>query len=222
MTSLKKRRDEYKEIALEKIVEPDGRIRLEIAEEDIETLAASIESYGLRQAIEVIKRGENYEIVYGERRVMAHRKLRKKNIWAKVVELTKDEALLVRTLENVARSELTPIEEGASFATLRDEFGMTADKIAKKVGSTKAVVIRRLTLLRMPADIQKAVHSGQNGVSVAEELMSCKDEGHRSYLLMMAIEHGVTTGVVRMWVKDHQKSGRSAGNGVEGGGKRLR
>lgn len=218
MVGLKKRREEYKEIPLEKVVDPDGRIRLEIDEEEIKDLAHSIEAYGLRQAIEVIKRDDNFEIVYGERRVLAHRSLGLKTIWAKVVDLSKDEILLIRTMENVARSELTPIEEAASFGTLRDEFGMTADKIAKKVGRSIGQVKRRLSLLRMPADMQKAIHKGLIKVSVAEELWACRDEGHRSYLLDLCIEHGAKTGVVRTWVKDYEKSQRQPGSGNERGG----
>lgn len=218
MASLKTKREQYQEINLEKIIEPGGRLRLEIDQEEIRHLANSIESHGLRQAIEVVKRNDKYEIVYGERRVMAHRVLQKKTIWAKVVDLTKDEISLVRALENIARKNLSPIEEAASFHTLKEEFGNTIDMISKKVGQSQGKIKRRLALLNMSTDIQKAVHQKKISVSVAEELWRCKDDTHRSYLLEMCVEHGVTTAIARTWVNDYEKSLRGTGSGNERGG----
>ncbi len=221
MTGLKKKREEYREIDLKLIDEPDGRARMEIDKEDIANLASSIESFGLRQAIEVVKRGDRYEIVYGERRVLAHRHLEQKTIWAKVVKLTKDEVVLVRALENISRKNLSPIEEAVSFAVMRDEFGNPIDRIAKKVGRSPGNVKRRLALLKMPADIQKAVHSKKISVGIAEELWACKDVAHRSYLLELCIEHGVTTIIARKWVKDYEKELRTSGADNEERGRVL-
>jgi len=189
-----------------------------IPDEQIETLANSIQEYGLRQAIEVVKDRSKYQIVYGERRVLAHRKLGLKTIWAKVVVLKKEEIILIRALENVARSELTPIEEAVSFGTLKDEFGFTSEQIAKKVGRTFGNVKRRLDLLRMAPGVQKAVHEGKISVGVAEALWRCRDEAHQEYLLDLSIEHGVTVAVVRGWVEQHEKEKRAKKGDNTGGG----
>lgn len=218
MTSLKKKRDEYKEIDLEQIIEPDGRARMSISEENLETLANSIQEFGLRQAIEVVKSGDKYEIVYGERRVLAHRRLGKTHIWAKVVSLSREEVVLVRALENVARSELSPIEEAASFQSLKDEFGLTSAQIAKKVGRTFGNVKRRLDLLRMAPGVQKAVHENKISIGVAEALWRCRDEAHQAYLLDLAIEHGITVSIARSWVDQYDKEKRTNKGDVEPGG----
>lgn len=218
MTSIKKKREEYREINLTEIIEPDGRARMSIPEEHIETLANSIQEFGLRQAIEVVKSGDKYEIVYGERRVLAHRRLDRKNIWAKVVNLTREEVIIIRALENVARKELSPIEEAVSFQSLKDEFGLTSEKIAKKVGRTFGNVKRRLDLLRMSPGVQKAVHEGKISIGVAEALWRCRDAAHQEYLLDLAIEHGVTVAVVRTWVEQHEKEQRRGKGDNEGGG----
>jgi len=219
LTSLKKMREEYKEIPLDHVIEPDGRTRMDIPEEQLTSLANSIQSYGLRQAIEVVKKGDKFEIVYGERRVLAHRMLEKKVIWAKVVSLTREEIVLIRALENVARSELTPIEEAASFQSLKDEFNLSAAQIAKKVGRTFGNVKRRLDLLRMAPGVQKAVHEKKISIGVAEALWRCRDEAHQAYLLDLAIEHGITVAIARTWVEQFEKQQRTkVGDSNPGGG----
>lgn len=219
MISIKQKREQYRELPLDKISEPDGRTRLAIPEEHIQSLANSIQEFGLRQAIEVVEVGDKFEIVYGERRVLAHKKLGLKSIWAKVVKLSREEVILIRALENVARSELTPIEEAANFATLRDEFNLTAAQIATKVGRTFGNVKRRLDLLRMAPGVQKAVHEGKITIGVAEALWRCRDEAHQEYLLDLSIEHGVTVAIVRSWVEQYEKGKRTIkGDGGGGGG----
>ena len=207
--SKKKKKDSYKEIELNLIIEPEGRLRMEIKQDQIEELAKSIDLLGQRQAIEVVPKGDKFEIVYGERRVLAHRALGRDKIWAKIVDLEEDEIALIRAMENVARSNLSPIEEGAAFQDLRDRFQLSIDQICKKVGRSHSNVKRRLDLLKMEKCIQKAVHSGDISMSVAIELWGCTDKGHQQYLLDLAVEHGAKRDVVRQWVYEHRKLQRS-------------
>lgn len=221
MNSKKETRAKYVQIRLDRILEPEGRLRLDIDEDAVEELAKSIDSIGMRQAIEVVVREDKFEIVYGERRVLAHRALGRDKIWAKVVELTKGEIALVRATENIARRDLSPVEEAAAFGDMRDRFGMTAREVAEKVGRSAGNVKRRLDLLRMSKGIQKAVHKGEIKVSVAEEIWRCPDEAHREYLLELAVEHGAKQMVVRQWVQDFVKSERSREGGTDGGGEEV-
>ncbi len=213
-----KKKEKYQEIPLDQIIEPDGRLRMEINEDGIEELAKSIASLGLRQAIEVVPRDEKYEIVYGERRVLAHRALGKETIWAKIVDLSEDQIAMIRATENVARSDLSPIEEAAAFRDLKDRFMLNIDQIAKKVGRSYSNVKRRLELLKMSKEVQKAVHRGEINISVAMELWGCTDDGHRGYLLELAVEHGAKRDVVRQWVNDYRKLKRPGqATGDQGG-----
>lgn len=209
MSELKrKKKNSYKEILLDQIIEPEGRLRMEIDQDQIDELARSIDQLGLRQAIEVVVRDDKYEIVYGERRVLAHRALGRTKIWAKIVDLSEDQIAFIRASENVARSNLSPIEEAAAFQDLRDRFMLSIDQICKKVGRSYGNVRKRLDLLKMDKSIQRAVHSGKINLSVAQELWGCSDPGHRDYLLEIAVEHGATRNLVRQWVNDHRKMKR--------------
>ena len=218
MTQKTSVKPKYQEVPISSIVETEGRLRMEIDEEGIEELARSIESLGLRQAIEVVKRGEGYEIVYGERRYLAHKALGRDKIMAKIVELTDDQIALIRAMENTQRLNLSPIEEAASYKDLQDRFSLTNKEVAKKLGINYSTIKRKLDLLKMDRAVQKAVHKKLITMSVAEELWRCPDEGHRNYLLELAVEHGVTRDVLRGWVSDYlaQERSRESARGTGG------
>jgi len=211
----------FKFIPLDKIDRPAEGTRLEIAPEEIAELAQSIEEVGLLQPILVTGRDARFEIIAGERRYLAHEKLGRKKIEAKVVEANDAEVAIDRATENLQRRDLSPFEEGMVYAGLRDKMGLTTAQISQKMGKSSGRVERRLDVLRMPEPFQKALHFGQVSLGVAEALWSCPDQGKRMYFLEMAIEHGITVAVARMWVDDFNKSLRSSdreiGEGVSPG-----
>lgn len=209
---------EFKYVPMEKVDRPVDGTRLEIPPEEIEELAQSIEERGLLQPILVTPRNERFEIIAGDRRYLAHKKLGREKIQAKVVEADAEAVALDRATENLQRRDLSPFEEGVVYAGLRDKRGLSVPEICRKMGKSQGRVERRLFVLRMPEEIQKAVHFGKVSLGVAEELMSCPDQGKRMYFLEMAVEHGITVAVARMWVDDFKKSLRSTVIDVEGSG----
>ena len=207
----------FKLIPLEKIDRPAEGTRLEIPPEEIGELAQSIEERGLLQPILVTPREERFEIVAGDRRYLAHEKLGREKIEAKVVEADAEAVAIDRATENLQRRDLSPFEEGMIYANLRDKMGLTIAQISKKIRKSAGRVERRLDVLRMPEPFQKAIHFGKVSLGVAEELWSCPDQGKRMYFLEMAVEHGITVAVARMWVDDFNKSLRRSNPDVEGG-----
>ena len=207
----------FKYIPMDKIDRPAEGTRLEIREEEIEELAQSIAERGQLQPILITPRNDRFEIVAGDRRYLAHKKLGREEIEAKVVEADKEAVAIDRATENLQRRDLSPFEEGMIYAGLSDELGMTQREIAKKMGKSLGCVNERIGLLNMPEEFQKAIHFGKVSLSVAGELMRCPDEGKRMYFLEMAVENGITIAVARMWVDDFNKSLRLRGKSVEGG-----
>jgi ParB family chromosome partitioning protein len=205
-----------RELAIDVIDEPRGRIRLEIDPESIAELAANIAEVGLLQPIIVRSSGERFEIVAGHRRYLAFQLLKKKRISAIVRDLDDVACALARASENLGRVDLSPIEEAAIYSDLRDEHKLTIDEIGKRMGKTVGVVKRRLDLLKMPDCLQKAIHSKQIGYSVAEELWSLGDIGKIDYYLGFAVDHGATLAVVRVWVQDEKKKARTKESGADG------
>lgn len=201
------------------IDEPQGRIRFELEEGPINELAESIKAIGQLQPILIRPVGERYEIVYGHRRFIAHQRLGKARIWATVKKLDDVQVAIMRATENIARVDISPVEEAAVYSNLIEHLGLTLEQIAKKMGKTIGIVKRRLDLLSMPPELQSAVHTKEISYGVAETLWQLKDIGAISYYLPFAIEHGATVAVCRGWVKDHKdEMRRKASDGGGGGG----
>jgi len=200
------------------IDEPKGMIRMEIEEGAILELCKSIEAIGQLQPILVRPIGERYEVVYGHRRFIAHQRLGKARIWVTVKELDDVQVALMRATENLARLDMSPIEEAAVYVDLRDKAGLTLETIAKKMGKTVGLIKRRMDLLKMPPELQQAIHTKQLTYGVAESLWGLGDMAAISYYLPFAIEHGATVKVVRQWVKDHKDSLRREQGDVGGSG----
>lgn len=215
-----KRSDQtIKEISLDLIDEPKGILRMDIDPDDLDDLAQSISEIGLLQNILLAIDGERFEIVFGHRRYLAHKKLGLSAIRSIVRTMSQKEIGIARATENISRADLTPIEEAATYKNLIDEYGFTLEQIAKKMGKTPGTCKRRMDLLRMPPILQKAVHKKQVSMTVAEELWPIADETSLEYYLTFAIENGCTREVARSWAKDWKDSQRRSQNpGGEGGG----
>lgn len=212
----KKKLQVVKEIGLEVIDEPRGRIRLDIDSEKVKELADNIAQIGLLQPIVVREVDGRFEVIAGHRRLLAFRQLGKAKIPCIVRVVNDTECALARASENLRRVDLSPIEEAATYADLRDNHGLSVDEIAKEMGPSAGVVKRRLDLLKMPPNLQQAIHSGKISYGVAEELWRITDEGQRDYYLGYAVDHGITVAVARSWVDDWKRSLRAPKTDVGG------
>jgi len=200
------------------IDEPAGVIRIDISDEGITELANSIQSIGQLQAILLRPVGDRLEIVFGHRRFLAIKKLGHTEIRAEIKDLNDVEVALMRATENIVALRLSPIEEGAVYRDLLDIHKLTLDEVGKRMGKSIGVVKRRMDLLKMPACLQKAIHSKQINYGVAEELWALGDLGKIDYYLAFAVEHGATVLVVRAWVQDEKKKIRTQTGDVGPGG----
>jgi len=135
-----------------------------------------------------------------------------------VRDMTQTEVGLARATENIARRDLTPIEEAATYKNLMEKYGLSIEKVSQKMGKTPGTIRRRMDLMRMPPALQKAVHHRQISMTVAEELWPIADEASLDYYLMFAIENGCTKDVARQWAKDWKDSVRRSGTASDPGG----
>ncbi len=211
-------KDKIAEVGLLLIDEPKTPARMEIDKAAVEELAKSISEIGLLQPIVLRGDGERYEIIAGHRRFLAHRKLELPAIKAIVKTMTDQEAIIARATENLSRVDLTPVEEAAIYADLVDGHGMSFEQVGQKMGKTPGTIKRRMDILKMPPQLQQAVHKGQVSMSAAEELWSISNEVDLEYYLLFAIENGCTKEVARSWARDWRDSQRRAQDpSVEGG-----
>jgi len=202
----RKEGQEYQDVDLKLIDEPDGRIRLDLEEEEIESLADNIKEVGQIQPINLAIKGKRFEIIAGHLRYLAIKKLGRKTIKAIIQDIPKKEIALVRASENLKRTNLTPIEEGATYMDLVKEYNMTRKEIAQKFGVAPSMVGYKMDLLRINPEIQKLIHAGMIYTNVGIELNKIDDERELRKALSDAVNNGCTIDTARIWVQDYRKS----------------
>ena len=127
----------------------------------LEELAASIREHGVLQPVLVTETLDGYQLIAGERRVRASRLAGLERIPALVRQLADQDQLEVALVENVQRADLDPIDEATAYRQLIDEFGLTQEKVALRVGKARATIANTLRLLELHPDVQAAIGEGR-------------------------------------------------------------
>jgi ParB family chromosome partitioning protein len=142
----------------------------------IDELARSIAEHGVVQPILVARNGERYQLIAGERRFRAAKKAGLEAIPAVVKQgATKSDVLQIAIIENVQRADLNPIEEAVAYKQLHDEFQLTQDEIARRVGKERSTVANALRILKLPDGVKQLVAGGQLSMGHARALLACED-----------------------------------------------
>lgn len=156
-------------------------------------LAESVRAQGVVQPIVVRPVGAAaYEIIAGERRWRAARAAGLATVPAVVRETDDRESLVLALVENVARENLTAVEEARAYALLQDEFGLTLGEVAERVGRSKPSVSNRLRLLELPDDVLDCVERGQLSEGHARAVLSVPGNDERRALMRKIIRDGLS------------------------------
>lgn len=187
--------------------------RREFAEAQLAELEASIRQNGLLQALVVrpapagAPEGAEWELVAGERRWRAVRRLG----WAEVPAIVKepdDRAMLVLAIvENVQRAELSALEEAAGYQQLIDEFGFTQAEVAESVGRERSTVANLLRLLQLPASVQRMVNEGTLSMGHARAILGLEDERAMAEMARQAAEGSLSVRAVEERVRQQREGG---------------
>jgi ParB family chromosome partitioning protein len=138
----------------------------------LQELAASIRESGIVQPILVRRRGERYQIIAGERRWRAAQQLGLATVPVTVRDVPDERLLELALVENIQREELTPLEEAQAFQRLHDEFRLTQEEIAKRVGRDRSTVANTVRLLRLPRELRELVAAGRLDAGHARALLA--------------------------------------------------
>jgi ParB family transcriptional regulator, chromosome partitioning protein len=144
-------------------------------DDKLEELVTSISENGILQPVVVQKAVNGYELVVGERRWRASKKAGIKKIPAVIREVSDAQALELAIIENIHRQDLNPIEEAEAYACLADNFTLTQEMIAKKVGKSRTAVANILRLLKLPRSIKEDVISGKLSMGHARALLGLEE-----------------------------------------------
>ena len=156
-------------------------------------LAESVRAQGIVQPVVVRPRAAGgYELIAGERRWRAARDAGLTTVPALVRESDDRESLLLGVVENVAREELSPVEEARAYALLLDEFELSLGELAERVGLSKAAVSNRIRLLELPDDVLELVGRGELSEGHARAVLAVRDDDGRRRLARRIARHGLT------------------------------
>jgi ParB family chromosome partitioning protein len=160
------------EIPLAAIEPNPHQPRLQIRDQDVVELAASIEAHGVIQPLIVIREDEGYTLVAGERRWRAARLAGLDTVPVIVKDVVPQEMLELALVENVQREDLNPLEEAVAYQQLVEEFGLTHEDVARRVGKSRAAVSNTLRLLRAAEPVQAALLKGRITEGHARAILS--------------------------------------------------
>lgn len=167
--------------------------RRRFEEAGLDELSASIKESGVLQPILVSREGDRYRIIAGERRLRAAKRAGLTRVPVLVKEAVQDrDRLLLALVENVQRRDLTPLEEAEAFQQLKDQFGLTQEDVATRVGKDRATVANALRLLKLPASVREAVDDGRLTAGHARPLLSLASAADQEALAKEAIARAYT------------------------------
>jgi ParB family chromosome partitioning protein len=159
-------------IRIENIVPNRYQPRHTFSKEDLAELAASIKESGVLQPIMVRRKGDGiYELIAGERRWRASKEVGLETIPVVIRNCSDQEALLLALVENLQREDLNPMETARAYSRMMNEFGLTQDAIAVKVGRDRSSIANFVRLIHLHPEVQELVEGGTLTTGHAKALL---------------------------------------------------
>lgn len=159
------------ELLIKNIAANPYQPRCNFDEEKLQELAASIKEFGVVQPVVVRKKGSNYELVAGERRLRAAGLAGLTKVPAIVKDYDDAKMMEIALIENIQRHDLNPIEEAQGLRRLMQEFKLTQEQTAEKVGRSRSAVTNILRLLNLPEQVQAYIINGVLTMGQAKQLL---------------------------------------------------
>lgn len=174
------------------IVRNPDQPRKSFDETQLSELSDSIKQNGVLQPILVRKKGDKYEIVAGERRYQASKLAGLKEIPAIVRDIDDAEVFQLALIENLQRSDLTPIEEARGYRQLLDTKGLTQEGLAKILSKSRSAIANTLRLMDLPQEVQDMMEEGQITAGHARAILAVPTEEGRIKLAQKVVAENLT------------------------------
>jgi ParB family chromosome partitioning protein len=176
--------------------------RAHFDEEAMASLTASVKELGVLQPVLVRPgEGDSYELIAGERRWRAAKRAGLQTIPALVRTATDTASLEQAVVENLHRQDLNPLEEAAAFQQLIEDFGLTHDQLATRVGKSRAAITNTLRLFQLPPTIQRLVAENRLSAGHARALLGTPDRAFQESLARRAVSEGLSVRAVEEAVR---------------------
>ena len=218
---------ELRELAITQIRPNAYQPRVHFDEESLASLTASIAELGVLQPVLVRpagpgEGGTEFELIAGERRWRAARRAGLQTVPALVREVTDTTSLEQALVENLHREDLNPLEEAAAYQQLIEDFGLTHDELATRVGRSRAAVSNTLRLFQLPPGIQRLVAENQLSAGHARALLGTPDRAFQEALAKRAVAEALSVRAVEEAVRERNELGGPTPSGGGEPARRLR
>lgn len=181
------------EVSVNDIVPNPHQPRIHFSEEKLAELGESIRQHGILQPLIVTKNEKGtYELIAGERRFQAAKSVGLKTVPAIVREAREQEKFELAIIENVQRHDLNPIEEAKAYRKLMDEFGLSQEDVARKMGKSRSAIANISRLLQLPVEIQRAVAEGKISEGHAKAILALDNPEKQRALFDLIVKNGLT------------------------------
>ncbi|MFQ5714295.1 MAG: ParB/RepB/Spo0J family partition protein [Candidatus Scalinduaceae bacterium] len=192
-------------ISTEEVKQNESQPRKRFNQEQMKTLMKSIEEHGILQPIIVCPTNRGYKIIAGERRWRAAKLLGLKEIPVNIKNVDSMKSLELALVENIQREDLNPIEKARAYLELKNNFRLTHEKIAIKIGQDRSSIANTIRLLDLAEDIQELVSRGTISMGHARALLSLKDPKKQEILSEKIITDGLSVREVEMIASGKKK-----------------
>ena len=202
--------EEFLQVSVDEIQPNPDQPRSRFDDESLAELAASLKEVGVLQPIVVTPGEDGYVLIAGERRWRAAKRAGLESIPAVVRGAAGDTTLVEALVENVQRRDLTPLEEAHAYKQLLEDYGMTQDQVADRVGKSRPAVSNTLRLLQLPGPIQTMVDSGALSAGHARSLIGLDDARYAIYLAEKAASEGWSVRQIEEAVRSRRQMGSTS------------
>ena len=197
-------KDKVLKVEIDKIETNPMQPRSDFADKNLSELMESIREYGIIQPLVVSQSGDNYELIAGERRLRAAKQVGLEKVPVIIRDASKQEKLEVALIENVQRENLNSIELAIAYQRLGDEFNLTQEQVAKRVGKSRPSVTNTLRLLTLPEEVKQAIVDGKLTEGHAKYLVGLVDPEKQMKLFQKILRNNLS-------VRDTDKEARIMG-----------
>jgi len=161
-------------------------------EASIDELARSVREHGIVQPLVVTRAGDRYKLIAGERRFRAAQKAGLSSVPAVIKEIAQEgDALQIALIENIQREDLNPMEEAMAYHQLHEDFGLTQEEIAQRVGKERSTVANFLRLIKLPEAVKKLLASGQLSMGHARALLAVESTKKQEQLAERVVKRNL-------------------------------
>lgn len=180
------------DLAIDQIKRSPLQPRTTFNPERLDELARSIRERGVIQPVTVRRMTDGYELVAGERRVLAAKQSGYASVPALVIDANDEEALQLALIENIQRDDLNPIEHARAYHEMASRFKLTQDQVAQRVGKDRASVANYLRLLTLPERIVKLIEEEQITFGHGRALLGATTRTEQERIAKLVIERGLS------------------------------